>query len=204
MKAWMAMALLVLLAAGDVHATGVSRPRIQVNGSLAIPIRREAFADDYSLGFGGGIGFVLPVSPSFNVSGTVDFTTFELDADSYISSRQIPPPASIAGGEISVLYVAGNLKWNVLSPQESSVRPYILLGGGYFRLATDDIVIPTSTTIIKTEHVVGWHGGWGIDLALGSAISLFFDALYIVGLTQKATGYVPVRVGLTFDLVPQI
>ena len=203
MKFWMAMVLLVLLAAADVHAAGTSRPRIQVNGSLAVPTSREAFADDYSLGFGGGIGVVLPVSPSFNVSGTVDFTTFELDADSYIASRGIMP-ASLAGGEISVLYVAGNLKWNVLLPPESSVRPYILLGGGYFRLATDDIILPISTTIIKTEHVVGWHGGWGIDLTLGSAISLFFDALYIVGLTQQATGYVPVRVGLTFDLVPQI
>jgi hypothetical protein len=71
-------------------------------------------------------------------------------------------------------------------------------------MGTDDIVLPTSTTIIETENAVGWHGGWGIDITLGSAINLFFDALYIVGLTQRGTGYVPVRVGLAFDLVPQI
>lgn len=205
MRSWQVASLIVALTAAGVRADMLSKPRIQVNGSLGIPTNSQTFTEVYSLGFGGGIGAEVPMSASFKMSATVDFTTFDLDTDEYLASRNIPPATSIAGGEASVLYVAGNLKLNVLAPRGSPVRPYVLAGGGYFRMATDDIVLATSTVVQKTEHVLGLHGGWGIDIALGTAINLFFDALYVVGSTEgKNTGYLPVRAGLTFSLVPQI
>ncbi|MFQ5510513.1 MAG: outer membrane beta-barrel protein [Candidatus Krumholzibacteriia bacterium] len=203
MKTWFVAAMIVVIAAGGARAG--SRPRIQVNGSLAIPLNPDGFTDGYILGFGGGIGAEIALSPSAKISGTVDFTTFDLDAGGYLASQKLAAPSSIVGGEVSVLYASGNLKWNVLLPSENILRPYVLLGAGYFRMATDDIVSPGSRIHRDTEHVFGAHGGAGIDIALGSAIGLFFDALYVFGITDnESTGYLPVRVGLSFDLVPQL
>jgi hypothetical protein len=96
--------------------------------------------------------------------------------------------------DVNVLTAFLNLKIKPIS--KSSVRPYILIGGGYYRYWIVDLDI--------TENTTGYQGGAGVELDISKTQRLFIDVKQVFGRTRDVnstsanTSHIPARVGLTF------
>lgn len=175
------LALMVL-----VPVTGVSATRdkqYQVSTSIGIgtgfPIESDAFESNYDPSF----GVVLDVAVRrslLEVSTSFDYNFF--------MSNGLEPD------DINILSIFLNLK--IKPGGKSSVRPYILVGGGYFRSWIVDVKIVENTT--------GYQGGVGIELDISKKQALFIDAKQVIGRTRETsaqksnTTYIGVRAGMTF------
>jgi hypothetical protein len=174
-------AVLILLAApSPSHA---AKGGFQYSASVGIgagfPLTPESFKDSWDPSF----GLLLDVGAGkslFEVSASLDYNFF-------LSQTQDPQDAN-------VLALFANVKIKPIS--KTSVRPYILLGGGYFRYWIVDLEL--------YDNSLGYGGGAGVELEMSEEQRLFIEVKNIFGRTRKTnderanTEYVPVRLGLTF------
>jgi hypothetical protein len=96
--------------------------------------------------------------------------------------------------DVNMLSIFLNLKIKPIA--KASVRPYIIIGGGYFRYWIVDLDFVENTT--------GYQGGAGVEVDISKTQRLFVEVKQVIGRTrdtnplEENTSYVPVRVGLTF------
>ena len=161
----------------------------------------ENFSKDLRYAFSLGIGSAYPFNPnsfeanydpSFGMmldlgaakqwveaSGTFDYSFF-------MNNGTTPDDANIM-----TLFMTVKVK-----PLKTSVRPYILVTGGWFRYWIVNLDI--------TENVIGYGGGVGIEVEIGKTRRLFLEAKHVQGQTrsteqQANTEIIPVRFGVTWS-----
>ena len=196
----LAAAISLAFNALPASALQMGKPKAIVNGSLGIPASPEAFSKGSSLGFGGGIGLAMYVSPMVMLMATVDYTTFGAD-ESGLRQVYDRPNASVLGGETSILYAAVTARVDLL--QFSVFRPFVTGGAGFYRVIPDDIQFDNSIVDRSLENAPGVHFGVGLDASLGTLINVFADIGYVTGFTSNDTmSYWPMRGGLMFALSP--
>jgi hypothetical protein len=97
--------------------------------------------------------------------------------------------------DLNILTVMGELKYG---PVFSKARPYLVVCGGYYRQWIVDLDY--------TENVLGYGGGAGLDMTIGSSRAIFFDARYIMGQTREFeetkanTEIIPMRLGIRWEI----
>ncbi len=185
MKRHFVLALLIsfltLSAVQDAHAGFADDLKYTIAFGLgsAILIAPEGFKDGYDPSF----GLILDVGAAKNiveVSGSFDYNF-------YVSN-------GVEANDINILTMFLNLK---IKPLDTTVRPYILVCGGYFR----SWIVDTG----QTENVLGYGGGAGIEIAISKTQNLFIEGKYIQGRTreteQKAnTEVLPIRFGVSWSI----
>ena len=96
--------------------------------------------------------------------------------------------------DLNILMMFAELQYG---PSKSKARPYILVCGGYFR--------QWIVNLDYTEDVLGYGGGAGVSMKIGTSRELFLEGRYIEGQTRKTqdqanTVVIPVRFGVTWEI----
>jgi len=143
----------------------------------AYPFAPDTFDDSHSLGFG--------MMADFGVQKSIAQASINFDYSFFFADSPVPNDAN-------VFTLFANVKIN---PVKSTARPYLFIGGGYFRYWIVDLNI--------YENVLGYGGGAGIELEVGAKRRLFLEGKHISGRTRKTedkanTQIIPVRLGLTW------
>jgi hypothetical protein len=99
-------------------------------------------------------------------------------------------PTTIYPDDLNILSIFGELKF---IPVGTTVRPYILACGGYWR----QWIVNTN----YLENVLGYGGGAGIELAVGKGRQLFLEGRYVQGQTRESemkanTVMIPFTIGV--------
>jgi opacity protein-like surface antigen len=177
-----------------------SKPKALIHGSLGIPSTPDTFSEGSSLGFGGGIGLGMYVTPSLMLAVTAEFLTFGADADGLRKIYDRPNDA-VLGGETSIFYGAFTTRFDPFRLRY--FRPYLMAGFGFHRFVPDDVQFDNLIVDRDAQTSFGVHGGLGVDVSFGSVINVFVEAAYIAGFTSgETTGVFPLRGGLMFELSP--
>lgn len=174
-------ALALLIATPTLSARKKQSIRFSTSIGLGtgFPTSPDAFQNNFDPSFGA----VLDVEAQWRmiaVSAAADYNFF--------FSKDLNP------NDANVLAVFLNLKIKPIA--KASVRPYLLVGGGYFRYWIVDLNL--------TENTTGYQGGAGLEIDISKTQRLFIDAKQVVGRTRESnprgenTTYIPVRLGLTF------
>jgi len=174
--------VLALLLAGPAAAAD-NDGGIEFSASVGLgtgfPWEPDDFADDWDPSFGGMLEVAARKSL---VELSVSF-----DYNFFLSTGLQPDDANI-------VTVFGNIKIKPIA--SSSVHPYILVGGGYYRYWIVDLDL--------SENTLGVQAGAGVEIDIGESQRIFFDAKEVMGRTRETnnlrenTYHIPVRIGLTF------
>jgi opacity protein-like surface antigen len=199
-----ALSFLILAAlTGNVRAGILPDPTVIIHGTIGIPSSPQGFVDAYVVGLGGGLGLDWPLFHHFNLYTDLDFSSYGLDEDGYLRSQGLPLGTPVVGGETSVLYISASLRWLILP--DMAIRPYAVAGVGWFQVRTDDINVDGAIQQFPTQNEMGVNAGAGADMTLGPVLRIFGELFYVAGLTQDVNiGYLAIRAGLSFDIVPDI
>jgi hypothetical protein len=181
---WLSLLSIILLTP-SVSSAKAKKDELRFAASVGIgagfPIQPEEFDRDWDPSFGLLLDFAA-AKEMFEVSVSLDYNFF-------LSNSQFPNDAN-------VMALFANFKIKPIA--KTSIRPYLIAGGGYFRYWIVDLNV--------YDNSLGFGGGAGVELEISDTQRLFIEAKNIVGRTrntnpQKAnTYYLPVRVGLTFIL----
>ena len=160
--------------------------------------RAKAFQFSTSIGLGTGFPFAPDEfeehwDPSFGaiLDVAVQRSMIELSVAfdyNFFFSNGVDPD------DVNILTAFLNLKIKPIS--KSSVRPYILVGGGFYRYWIVDAGVEDNTT--------GYQGGAGVELDINKTQRLFIDVKQVFGRTRGTnaesanTSHIPVRIGMTF------
>jgi hypothetical protein len=163
--------------------TATKSKTYQFSTSIGLGAGFPISPDDFEEGWDPSFGAVLDVAVQrslVEVSAAFDYNFF---------MNNSPDP-----WDVNVLTVFLNVKIKPLS--KSSVRPYIMVGAGYYRYWIVDADVLDNTT--------GYQGGAGVELDISKTQRLFIDVKQVVGRTRhvnmdnRNTTHIPVRVGLIF------
>jgi len=192
-------AALLLVTAPAAKAETVYKPKIVVHGDVSIPVEPSEFSDGFSVGLGGGIGIAFPLASRFAIVADVDYKVFGIDEAGFRQAHGIPPGVSLTGDQLQALYASLAIKIDLVTAP-SQVRPYLIGGGGYFRLNPEAFAADGTSLGFESENTLGAHGGGGLEIVLAPYLILFLDAVYVVGFTESEhTSYVSIRPGVAFD-----
>lgn len=193
MKQSVTLLLLVLIFLSAPSLSQAVISGVQYTASVGIgagfPYKPETFKDHWDPSF----GLLLDVGAAKSIIEV----SVSLDYNFFLSDTQEPQ-------DINALALFGNLKIKPIS--KTSVRPYIIVGGGYFRMWVVDVGY--------YDNCLGFGGGAGVELEISEEQRLFFEIKNLIGRTREKVNpedaerainleranseYIPVRVGLTF------
>ena len=184
MKHSVTLLLVVLLVtSAPSMLQGANKGGLQYTASVGVgagfPYNPEAFKDNWDPSF----GLLL----DFGVGKSLLEASASMDYNFFLSNSDMPD-------DVNVLALFANLKIKPIS--KTSVRPYLLLCGGYFRYWIVDLGL--------YDNSIGFGGGAGVELEMNDEQRLFVEVKNIIGRTRgtnptKAnTEYIPIRVGITF------
>jgi opacity protein-like surface antigen len=177
-----------------------------INYQTSSGVAQVALDEVYGLGFGGGVHFDIGLSVlSIRVSG--DYTTLSPDKDKFKEYIQtiMPgfPVSFVDGGKIDMYSGNANLKLVVLPIPV--FQPYVTGGVGVANvkaskvtLAINNVNLP-ALEILKTQTVLSFNGGAGLDIVLGK--TAIFAELKINWLSLDEGSYTMVPIataGITF------
>lgn len=152
----------------------------------AFPNNPDEFNNDWKPSF--GLMLDIAAARSFvEVSANFDYSFFLSDS---------PEP-----NDVNVLTTFLNLK---IKPLNTTARPYVFVGGGYYRFWIVDLDL--------YENVLGYGGGAGVEVKLDESRLIFIEGKLVQGRTRigkadpelpnlhKAnTEIVAIRTGITFS-----
>lgn len=154
------------------------RYTVSVGLGTTVPVGPDAFEEDYGPNFGfmldGGVG-----KEFIELTGTLDYSFF-------FAPTLVP-------NDVNIFTAFLTLK---IKPLDTAVRPYILVTGGYYRYWIQDPPGPW-------ENVLGYGGGFGVEMELDKKRRLYIEGRYIVGRTRETarkenSTTVPLRLGITW------
>jgi opacity protein-like surface antigen len=189
------------LAAAPAHAQSpMARPiSFGIAGGVSQPI--GDFGDGANTGFNvmGTLGF-QPTAQVFGFRADVSYHRFGLDEESISGGTpgvNVDGNANIIAGVASVVMTISN---------SSGVRPYLIAGGGLYRLAVDADVSGggVSESFDDSETDFGLAGGGGLSFPLGG-MNAFIEARYHSVFSSDDddedsgnTNFIPVVIGIQF------
>jgi opacity protein-like surface antigen len=188
MKVWKGVVPLALafgLGAAPVHAQGVE---FSLGGGIGFPLSN--FDDIAKLGWN-GLAAVSFVPTGWPVGIQVDgqFQQYKLDED----------VVGFSGLKDRFLIGTGNLVYKIKTSEESTVRPYIIAGGGVYNVKTtgsDNVGTVVGTDNSTTKF--GINAGAGFDFKAGSA-GLFIEGRFHDVFTDGPNlKFIPITVGVRF------
>jgi len=186
MKVWKGVVPLALafgLGAAPLHAQGVE---FSLGGGIGFPLSN--FDDVAKLGWN-GLAAVSFVPTGWPVGIQVDgqFQQYKLDED----------VVGFSGLKDRFLIGTGNLVYKIKTSEESSVRPYIIAGGGVYNVKTtgsDNVGTVVGTDNSTTKF--GINAGAGFDFKAGSA-GLFVEGRFHDVFTDGPNlKFIPITVGV--------
>lgn len=166
----------------------------------------------WSTGLAAGGGVALPLSSALRLRGDLAYSRFPLDEDALLALAEVPPDADvdIDGGAASS-FTATVLLEASLPTSGTSVRPYLLAGGGYWNGSFERIVVGESSSQVVSSQVVipasddggaAAAVGGGLEVPVHDVVSVFVEGRYVWADFSDPPGsddtYVPVTVGVTF------
>ena len=174
-----AVIMLITSPALSARKSGGIQLGMSIGLGTGIPLSPDVFENNYDPSFGAVLEFEAQKS-MIGLSVAADYNFF--------FSTGLEP------NDANILTVFVNLKIKPIA--KASVRPYILIGAGYYRYWIVDLRFAENTT--------GYQGGAGVEVDISKTQRLFIDVKQVVGRTRETnpdgvnTSYIPVRVGLTF------
>jgi hypothetical protein len=151
--------------------------------SLGIGSASNYKPDDFNENFSPSFGMML----SFGARQHGFTAALNLNYNFFLANGTTP-------NDLSIGTIFAELQYG---PSKSKARPYLVVCGGYFRQWIVDLDY--------TEGVLGYGGGAGVSMRIGSARELFLDGRYIEGQTRKTqdqanTVIIPIRFGVTWEI----
>ena len=176
-----ATTLVFVIAAPGFSATRSSDYQFSTSIGLGagFPFAPDAFEEHWDPSFGAVLDFAVQRS-LIELSAAFDYNFF--------LSNGVDPD------DVNVLTAFVNLKIKPIS--KSSVRPYLLVGGGFYRYWIIDLDV--------TDNTTGYQAGAGVELDMSKTQRLFIDVKQVFGRTRETnpekrnTSHIPVRLGVTF------
>ena len=184
-------------------ASGGGAPTTMVSDTTAVKRRVRSGADRttyyMSFGIGSAINY-LPDSfkdsfdPAFGLrlGGGASRHDLRLGVTFSYNFFFSNGPTSLYPSDLNILTIFGDLKY---IPLGTTVRPYILVCGGFYRqwIVNEDY----------TENVLGYGGGAGIELEIDKMRHLFVEGRYIQGQTRETekaanTELIPLTLGVVW------
>lgn len=177
-------AVVVSIAAPSHSATRKKKGFVfstSIGLGVGFPVSPDGFDTNWDPSFGAVLDVAVQRS-LLELSGSFDYNFF--------LSNGIEPD------DANALTIFLNLKIKPIA--KTSVHPYLLIGGGYYRYWRVDANV--------TENTTGYQGGAGVELDMSKTQRLFIDAKQVIGRTRSLhvnstgenTSHIAVRVGLTF------
>lgn len=186
MRVWKGVVPLALafgLGAAPLYAQGAE---FSLGGGIGFPLSN--FDDIANIGWNGLVGVsVVPTGWPVGIQVDGQFQQYKLDENA----------VGFSGLKDRFLIGTGNLVYKFKTSEESSIRPYIIAGGGVYNVKTtgsDNVgtVVGTSNSTTK----FGLNAGAGFDFKAGSA-GLFiegrFHDVFTPGPNLK---FIPVTIGV--------
>jgi hypothetical protein len=201
---------LTVLVASTLSAADRSSVVFSVNGGVALP-GNENFSTYWNSGYSFGLASDFLISRIVQFGFRTDFTGFPLNEDAVLNLLNISPGTGInlSGGEIYVLTVMGNLRFN-LTPAEQPVQPYLFGGVGVSYEVARDLSANGQLAVGGTDQtILAANGGGGFSFSLSPSSSLFIEGTYAISFggdiikavsldSEENMYYVTVKIGLAF------
>jgi hypothetical protein len=177
-------AIVVSIAAPSFSATRKQKGFL-FSTSIGLGVGFPLAPDEFETNWDPSFGAILDVA----VQRSLLEASVSFDYNFFLSNGINPDDANI-------LTIFLNLKIKPIA--KTSVRPYILIGGGYYRFWIVDANI--------TDNTTGYQAGAGVELDISKTQRLFIDAKQVIGRTRSPyvnstgenTSHIAVRIGLTF------
>jgi hypothetical protein len=174
------IALPLFLAFSHV-ALGQKTYALGVGGGVAIPVGK--LSKTQKTGYNGTVALAIGVSElPIGVRFDGIYNTLPL---------RTPPAGGSATSDLRIIGVLGNL---IYAFSGTSVKPYIVFGGGYYGVKAD---VPGA----KSENDFGFNAGLGATFGVGP-LAMFWESRYHSISRKVAKGgviqFVPITLGLMF------
>jgi hypothetical protein len=180
MKGAALIALALLVNVSPASAQGVE---LSLGGGISNPL--GTFNDATKLGWNGlaAISVVPTGSPlGFQVDG--EYQQFPFDGFS---------------GHERFLIGTGDLVYKFTTSENSTVRPYLIGGGGVYNFkGTGSSTVSGNLSTTRSTTKFGINGGAGIDFKAGSAGLFVEGRFHDVFTSGKDDTFVPITVGIRF------
>jgi hypothetical protein len=214
---------MMLAVAGAQESGGVEA---SLTSGYVFPSSPMAFANYWTIQYGGGLQVGIPLSESVSMVGSFEYYRFKMSEtgvsegfdveyvrDIWIFDRVSLSPSADAS---SVIALSANLRV-APSPRAGSLSPYFTAGFGVMQLSIGEISLPVTSVLTvggnnismtAQNRIVGGketalllQSGIGIDLNVSESLSAFLEARYALGLTKgHSTSYIPLNIGLKYHL----
>jgi Outer membrane protein beta-barrel domain len=177
-------AAVLFLGAASAKGQGSMGMRWGLAGGAAFP--HEDASDVYETGYHGSL--------LFNVNAPIVGLRFE-GIYSRMNEKAVP-------GQSGHVLVGGGSANLVLGPKLVVFRPYLIGGGGFYRVkffSTRELA-----ELENTQDKFGWNAGFGISFGAGPVGAIFIEARYVQIQTDpnfvlgSHFTFVPVTVGFVF------
>jgi len=175
---------------------------VYVSGGLGFPFGPDTFKELWNPGWGVGSGFAvaIPFVKGIELTASVQYNRFPLDEDA--ARGNLEAEEVLSGGGASILGVNGAIRLHL---QDAGVRPYALLGGGYYRLRAEDLSVASGgkrvTARFEPNSGVGLLSGAGVLYPVGASLELFAEFRAVYMLDEGADElFFPLRVGIALTV----
>lgn len=191
----------LILSCESVHAD--SKFELRLGVGVAKLSKPQYYTDYAHVGPSVHAGLSYQMTSFLGLLISVDFHRNVLDKEklreNLFTQGTIGGYDEIRGGNSSVLSLSANTLFYIV-PRASVLPVYVLGGGGYFKLTTDQMMI--GNTAIPKQSEIAWTvvGGAGIDVPLSTVFALFFEGKYGIGYTKaEQSHYLSGTIGMRFD-----
>jgi hypothetical protein len=217
---------LVLLAVMPGMAQQERGMEVSLISGFVLPSTPMAFANYWTIQYGGGVRAGFPLTQSVTVVGAFEYYRFTLNesgvknafATDYMRDIWVLDRVSLSpsADPSSVMAVSANVR---IAPPVSTglISPYFIAGIGVMSFSMSDVATPVTSvvsinnaniTMIAESKIVGGketagliQGGIGLDFSVARYFNAFVEARYTLGLTQgQRTSYIPLNVGIKMEL----
>jgi opacity protein-like surface antigen len=154
--------LLFAAVASVASAQGSSGSHVGLAGGAIVPV--EDAKDVYDTGYHGSLLFAFNAATA-PLGVRIEGTYAKMDGK--VSFPDFAPE------DVRIGYGTANL---VVGPRSWSVRPYLIGGGGVYRMKFRGSVLTGNFEQSQTKF--GWNAGGGISFPIGSETTVFVEARY--------------------------
>jgi len=159
-------------------------------GGIGLPMKPSTFKDYWKMGigFGGELKYNFSEMSSFSASFT--YLPFKLDQDAFkdlVAEMASGMDVEISGGAVKTSIISANFL-QYFTPPEASTSFYFTVGGGYYIFKPGDVTLKIAyqgqtvyegtEEIEESESGFGINGGAGLEMTMGTSMSLFVEGKY--------------------------
>ncbi len=192
-------ALILLLPTWCLGAeTGPKPLNLYIGIGPTIPNGPEEFRSDHKTGFHVLTGLGYALNPNAEVIGRLEFHVVSVDFEERFGAN-----VDFSGGGVDFLVVGADIKLST-SPPATPVRPFVIGGGGWSRMAQSNISTELAfeqyaPLLIESQTRFYFNLGLGLEITPVKTLTTFLLLRY-VELRQDGEnlGFIPISFGIRF------